>query len=784
MKKLYLIFLLLCFSCEEEQQRDITPPSVIITYPETGTLANEIIIITCMSSDNQGVDKVELWANGESTGITDNSEPYSFEWNTIGLEDRNYTIIIRSYDLSGNISDSRPIILTVDNTQSNPQAVDIESIIFENGGFNITWEQSYDGDFSSYRLEKSLQPLMDSASVIFDTDNLSQTIPVIIERSKITSYFEEGVDPLINQYYRVTVKDTFDFETKGQVFSSAIDPVPIPVDVISVAYDFNEVVITWRQSLDGDFRSYKLLYSDSEIGQKDTITILTDIVDTVHTMGIDTSNFNPTHQNWFWVMVNDTLDQVSLGLGQSNSIDSLPSQSELYPILYEDNTFFIVWSQNYDNDFKSYRLYESLYEDMSGQSLVYFTTESSNTSFTINVQEGEYRYYQLVVEDVWGLSSASSIIIGDSHNWFVKTFTGNGDDIGSSVIQADDDGYVLLGTTNSFGSGLNDLWLIKTDSYGNEQWSRTFGGIANDVGSIVQKTLDGGYIIIGTTASYGNGSDDIWLIKTTADGDQVWNMFYGENGSESGAAVQQTNDGGYILVGKSFSEENNSFDIWLIKTDSEGNRSWSHLIGGPGIEEGFYVQQTTDNGYIIVGTTTSYGNGMDDIWLIKTDSEGNRQWNKTFGGAGGDKGFSVDQAQDEGYFITGCFNCDSNESNVFIIKTNREGQQLWSQNFGGSSYEWGRYGHQTDDGGYIITGLTTSLGDGSSDAWLIRTDSQGQEIWNKTFGGVSGDGSSFVQQTNEGGYIFIGYTTSFESSGSDIWLIKTDSSGDTEPYGD
>ena len=143
-------------------------------------------------------------------------------------------------------------------------------------------------------------------------------------------------------------------------------------------------------------------------------------------------------------------------------------------------------------------------------------------------------------------------------------------------------------------------------------------------------------------------------------------MFYGENGSESGAAVQQTNDGGYILVGKSFSEENNSFDIWLIKTDSEGNRSWSHLIGGPGIEEGFYVQQTTDNGYIIVGTTTSYGNGMDDIWLIKTDSEGNRQWNRTFGGAGGDKGFSVDQAQDEGYFIAGCFNCDSNESNVFI----------------------------------------------------------------------------------------------------------------------
>jgi len=736
-----------------------------------------------MSSDNQGVDKVELWINGESSGATDNSEPYSFQWNTINIEDGSYTIIIRAYDTSGNISDSRPIILMVDNTRSNPQAVNIESIILENGGYNITWEQSYDGDFSSYKLEKTFEPTLDSFLVIFDTDILAQSIPNVFERSKVTSYFEEGVDPLINQYYRVSVKDTFNFETKGEVFHSTPDPFPIPVDVKSVTYDFNDVTVKWQKSPDGDFKSYKLLYSDNEHGQKDTITIVTEISDTLYTMGIDTSSFYPANENWFWVLVTDTLDQISLGLGQTSLIDSLPSQPELYPIIYEDGSFFINWSQNYDMDFKSYRLYESLSEDMTDQNLVYFTTESSNTTFAVNIEEGEYRYYQLVVEDIWDLFSVSSIIIGDSHNWFVETFVGDGDDIGSSVIQANDDGYIVLGTTSSFGGGLDDIWLIKTDSYGHEQWSRTFGGIADDRGSLIQKTLDGGYIIVGTTSSYGNGSDDIWLIKTTEDGDQAWNMVYGESGSESGSSVQQANDGGYIVVGKAFSSDDNLYDVWLIKTDSEGNRSWSHLIGGPDNDEGLSVKQTTDNGYIIVGTTSSYGNGSDDIWLIKTDSEGNREWNKTFGGVGGDKGFSVQQTADEGYFITGCFNCDSNESNVWIIKTNREGQEVWSQNFGGSSYEWGRFGHQTNDGGYIITGLTTSSGGGSSDAWLIRTDSQGQEIWSKTFGGSSGDGSSFVQETNDGGYILTGYTTSFLNSGADVWLIKTDSEGNTEPYG-
>ncbi len=658
----------------------------------------------------------------------------------------------------------------------------IQSILFQNGGFYISWEQSFENDFSAYRLEKSFENTMDSFLVIFNSDILLETIPENLERAKITSFFEENVDPLINQFYRVCVIDTFDFETKGQVFSSAIDPAPVPVDVKSVTYNFTDVVVEWEKSTDGDFSHYKLLYSQNEDGFRDTISTLNERSDTLWIMGIDTSDFYPTHENWFWVITYDSLNQISLGEGKTSVVDSIPTQSELYPILYGNGSFIINWSQNYDQDFKSYTLFESLSENMIDQAQIYTTTDSSRTTFTRNVVEGEYRYYQLLVEDFWGLVSTSNVSIGDSHNWFVKTFSGDGNEVGASVLQENDDGYILIGTTSSFGSGLDDIWLIKTDYQGNQEWSATFGGDANDRASLIQNTLDGGYIIVGTTSSYGNGSDDIWLVKTNEDGSEEWNKIFGEDGDETGSSVQQTNDGGYIVVGTIFSNNNTSDDVWLIKTDAEGNSIWSDAIGGPENDRGAFVQKTTDNGFIIVGTTSSYGNGSYDAWLIKTDSDGNVQWNKTYGGAGNDQGHSVEQTDDEGYFIVGCFDCESNESNMWLIKTNREGNEQWSQILGGNSYEWGRFGQQTDDGGYIVTGLTTSLGSGSSDAWLIRLNSQGEEIWDKTFGGVNGDGSSFVQETNDGGYILIGYTTSFSNNGSDIWLIKTDSDGNTEPY--
>ena len=359
---------------------------------------------------------------------------------------------------------------------------------------------------------------------------------------------------------------------------------------------------------------------------------------------------------------------------------------------------------------------------------------------------------------------------------WTKVYGGNNAEYAYSIQQTSDDGFIIVGRTSSFGAGNVDAWLLKTDSMGDTLWTKTFGGNRDDCGRSVQQSLDGGYIITGWTGTFGLGYYDAWLIKTDPFGDSLWAKLFGGNGSDYGYYVQKTlvnpGDDGYIIGGVTGSSGAGLNDAWLIKTDILGNTNWIKTYGGSSIEELHCVEQTYDGGYISTGWTSSYSPSFEDVYLIRTNASGDSMWTKTYGRDQSDVGLSVKQTKDQGYIIVGWTRSFSvSHNDVYLIKTNTDGDTIWTRTYGGVYNEEGHSVLQTSDGGYIIVGFIQTE-PANIDVWLIRTDSFGDTLWTKTIGGSGEDRGTSIQQTNDNGYIIAGWTSSFGPGYMNIWIIK------------
>ncbi len=297
-------------------------------------------------------------------------------------------------------------------------------------------------------------------------------------------------------------------------------------------------------------------------------------------------------------------------------------------------------------------------------------------------------------------------------------------EIGYEIAKTTDGGFIVCGGTDGFTGDDNDMWVIRTDENGDSLWSKTYGGNSQEYAHSVIQTNDEGFLIAGSTSSFGAGADDVYLIKTDANGDELWSKTYGGTSADAAYNVRQTTDGGYIVGGTT----NGYSDFYLIKTDANGDSLWTRTFGGGATEEAYSVKQTTDGGYIMTGGTMSYGAGNYDFWLVKTNEDGDMEWNKTYGGEEKDKGWSVVQSNDGGYFIAGfteSFAQSEEDEGVYLVKTNASGDTLWTRTYGDISNDGGHWAIQTEDGGYAITGykyvsgvqynfyLIKTLGDGT-----------------------------------------------------------------------
>jgi TolB-like protein len=317
--------------------------------------------------------------------------------------------------------------------------------------------------------------------------------------------------------------------------------------------------------------------------------------------------------------------------------------------------------------------------------------------------------------------------------------------------------------------------LFTQSAYAAVKFARTYGGAGNDHAFSVQRTSDGGYIVAGYTSSFGAGGYDAFLVKTDANGNLIWAKTYGGASDDGALSVQQTSDGGYIVTGGTGPFGN--VDAFLIKTDAFGNIQWAKTYGGTNIDAVSSFQQTSDGGYIVAGWTSSFGAGNFDIFLIRTDASGNIIWAKTYGETDDDWASSVQHTSDGGYIVAGVTLSFGAGGDIFLIKTDANGNLQWAKTYGGTFQDGASSVQQTSDGGYIVAGYTVSFGAGESDIFLIKTDASGNIIWAKTYGGTNTDEVYSVQQTSDGGYIVAGATYSF-GAGGDIFLVKTDENGD------
>lgn len=373
---------------------------------------------------------------------------------------------------------------------------------------------------------------------------------------------------------------------------------------------------------------------------------------------------------------------------------------------------------------------------------------------------------------------------------FEKTYGNADSNRANAVIKTKAGGYAFTGSYDVDGFFSNECYLVATDETGDTLWAKTYGskveteafksvtGSGNEAFDLLQ-TNDDGFLFIGERHEIVGGQSDVYAVKTDKDGQLLWGKVYGGPQDDYGYAVTQTEDNGFIIAGFTESFGAGIRDLYLIKIDSAGELLWTKTFGGTSIDSAFSMQETSDGGIIITGFTFSFSDSSD-IYVLRCDANGDILWQKTYGGASNEIGYSIIETLDGGYIICGeTESFGAGTKDAYLVKVDVDGILEWSKTYGAENFESGNSIIQVPNGDYIFAGYTRSFGEGGQDIFVVRTDQLGNLIWTKTYGGSFDDAANSILATTDNAFIVTGFSKSFGSGFSDVYLVKTNGNGNT-----
>lgn len=385
-------------------------------------------------------------------------------------------------------------------------------------------------------------------------------------------------------------------------------------------------------------------------------------------------------------------------------------------------------------------------------------------------------------------------LVGNSYSQqqFQKKYESTNGSRAYSLKLTHDGGYIIAGSYDVSGLLSAEYYIIKLDATGDTLWANTYGqkvdttltsnrdGAGNEAYDIIQ-TFDSGYMVVGEAHTFDSlGKSDIFILKLTPTGDTSWGKTYGGLNSDYGYKIIQLSDSGYIISGYTESYGSGIRDAYVMRLNSVGDTLWAKAYGGNSIDGSSDFIQTKDGGFLLVGNTFSFGAGGSDVYAVKIDRNGTVLWEYAYGGINNDFGNSVVQTQDSGFVISGSSESfGSGQRDVYVLKLDSIGTLVWSKVFGGTGNESGKSILELANQDLIVMGNTRSYGKGAEDYYLLRLNSLGDTVMTRVYGGASIDFGESVKQTPDKGFILAGYTNSFNTWNYDVYIVKTDSLGNS-----